>query len=749
MYKFPSLLLFCLFFFFSSYINISSQVNTGNMILNPGFESGLGENPEGWTKVAFSDENYQHHPLTYQLGITTDNPHSGNAAYKIGRVWAQQWIRVGVIADQEFSISPAKKYYLNFWYRTSGIDEYTLPFAVRFEVRRNNHNSLRYERNLSTSAGWREAHLILKNLPDDAYGVQVSVAMRIRTKGDLIVDDFIFREADSADIAVYEEWRRQPLPEPVGFAGNVNITGNGYFQVAQGDNRWWFIDPAGNAKWAIGVLAEYPGSTGNGSPALYDWARANYPDRISYCRMQFGLLKEWGFNAYSSWTGSEFADITGERYDSGESYFPVYYVLSLSGRGDKDYYARDRSGNMKGPGHAFPDPFNPQWRQDARTRAESKIPLYKDKPWFAGWFVDSEADFNDLFRYVWADYSGAEFIDFLEEKYVTIDSLNNTWTSSFGTYNYISFNTIANGKPEPADWDDPLYADFTAFERIMMNEYINFTYGLIKELDPSHLVLSNSINLGPMPSLHRTIDLWSKYDVVCMNIYPQNVMFGFAPGEIELMEKLYRGTGKPVLIGEWSVPAVDSDLYSLEDDPQDRPLDWSWPKVFMTQAERGEAYKTCMRQLASLDFMLGAGWFKTLDVDSPTRRANRGLINTKHEPYAGLVSAIKETNNYINKRLILSVAGKSAVPGNSHLKQNYPNPFNPYTTIEYDLAKKGNVTIKIYNILGQEVETLINKIQQPGSYRIKWKPKNLSSGIYLYSLKAGNYTETKKLLLLK
>ena len=88
------------------------------------------------------------------------------------------------------------------------------------------------------------------------------------------------------------------------------------------------------------------------------------------------------------------------------------------------------------------------------------------------------------------------------------------------------------------------------------------------------------------------------------------------------------------------------------------------------------------------------------------------------------------------------------------LHQNYPNPFNPKTKIRFDLPKTSNVILKIYDILGREVATLVNKEMLPGSYEVKFTAKgedgrNLPSGIYFYRLQAGNFSQTKKLLLLK
>jgi hypothetical protein len=94
------------------------------------------------------------------------------------------------------------------------------------------------------------------------------------------------------------------------------------------------------------------------------------------------------------------------------------------------------------------------------------------------------------------------------------------------------------------------------------------------------------------------------------------------------------------------------------------------------------------------------------------------------------------------------------VPKQFSVSQNYPNPFNPGTIINYALPKSSLVTIKISNILGQEVKTLVNGVQQAGNYSVQWNGDNnfgrlVASGVYLYRVEAGQNVKTMKMMYLK
>jgi len=100
---------------------------------------------------------------------------------------------------------------------------------------------------------------------------------------------------------------------------------------------------------------------------------------------------------------------------------------------------------------------------------------------------------------------------------------------------------------------------------------------------------------------------------------------------------------------------------------------------------------------------------------------------------------------------IVSVDGNAInfMPDRFILEQNYPNPFNPLTKIKYQISGLGFVTLKVYDILGNEIAPLVKEEKPAGSYEVGFNGTNLTSGIYFYQLRAGNYTETRKMILLK
>jgi len=140
------------------------------------------------------------------------------------------------------------------------------------------------------------------------------------------------------------------------------------------------------------------------------------------------------------------------------------------------------------------------------------------------------------------------------------------------------------------------------------------------------------------------------------------------------------------------------------------------------------------------------GSIVTLRFDLPA-----GLAET----FSGSMVTVRALEiNDIDVTATIDETGSDGVVKTFELRQNYPNPFNPVTTIHYQIPEATRVILKIYNILGQEVKTLVNEQLQAGTYSITWNGKNnsgvlVAGGVYIYRIRAGSYVLTKKMVFVK
>ncbi len=145
--------------------------------------------------------------------------------------------------------------------------------------------------------------------------------------------------------------------------------------------------------------------------------------------------------------------------------------------------------------------------------------------------------------------------------------------------------------------------------------------------------------------------------------------------------------------------------------------------------------------------------YNTLDsllVSLNVSQGNEILLNHRISVDDGTVVQVGDTlSTYFKKGTITSLSENREQPDEFNLQQNYPNPFNPSTNIRYAIPNKAHVEITIYNTLGQKVSKLVDKTMGAGTYNTTWEAGNHNSGVYLYRIQAGDYTETKSMILLK
>lgn len=144
----------------------------------------------------------------------------------------------------------------------------------------------------------------------------------------------------------------------------------------------------------------------------------------------------------------------------------------------------------------------------------------------------------------------------------------------------------------------------------------------------------------------------------------------------------------------------------------------------------------------------GVHWFKYSEDLPSVPYVN----DIEYDPYSNkIVAATYGRGVFIADPVapLTSVTDNKQIPRKFELSQNYPNPFNPTTKIKYQIAESGFVSLKVYDALGKEVATLVKKNLVKGNYQVSFNAKSLASGIYIYTLKENNYSESKKMLLMK
>ncbi len=153
-----------------------------------------------------------------------------------------------------------------------------------------------------------------------------------------------------------------------------------------------------------------------------------------------------------------------------------------------------------------------------------------------------------------------------------------------------------------------------------------------------------------------------------------------------------------------------------------------------------------------IEYKHGGNWGETaLNDNEGGVGTNHHIVLTPHTVSATVIDTFGVNIGY--HQLQNEVLGikeiSSNVPDNYSLSQNYPNPFNPTTMIRFSLKEQTNVSLKVYNVIGQLVTTLVNEQKPAGTFEYNFDASNLSSGIYFYTIKAGDFTATRKMILMK
>lgn len=277
-----------------------------------------------------------------------------------------------------------------------------------------------------------------------------------------------------------------------------------------------------------------------------------------------------------------------------------------------------------------------------------------------------------------------------------------------------------------------------------------------------------------------TLQSWTGCDVVYNGDIPYVVLneLNVGANELTFNEQITfwsQATGFVRIANRASTPGVTTELNVA----QTNHFAMGYPAIGMSGSAIVVVWMGFMNDTSAAGFNYGdifysvsqnagASWSAPVNLTNTTSLDERypsiakwnpsGVANItwQEDPQPGTFAVANPDNNLAARarqvflRLVITSVGESGgVPSSFSLSQNYPNPFNPSTRIAYALPTGAEVSLKVYNSLGQEVATLANGYRAAGSYEVDFAAANLASGVYYYRLQAGAFAETRKMLLLR
>lgn len=386
----------------------------------------------------------------------------------------------------------------------------------------------------------------------------------------------------------------------------------GFFHTENRDGIWWLVNPQGQRTLSIGVdhISYYGDRMKGGGPSPYLAAvKREYPSEMGWDLGTLGRLERWGFNTIGAWSDPRLWNY----------HVPYVMILNIAARAGANW----RKGKPV-------DVFSPEFPKVAREVADQAgIPRTGDHN-LIGYFSDNElrwgADWRGkqsmLMMYLAMPLSSPghqHATEFLRERYRdNVAALARAWD----IHKPKDFDYIRQAGKTPA-----YRQDAARFLARVATRYFQVCASAIHQADPNHLYLGARFSL-PVPDA--VAEAARIADVVSVNIYARDPR--------PIVQKLYRLTGKPILVTEFAFRAQDSGL------PNTRG---AGPKV-ANEAARGAAYRTFVSDLESLPQAIGYHWFEWTDEPAQGRfdgeNSNYGLVNIHDQPYAQFVAAVRQAN---------------------------------------------------------------------------------------------------------
>lgn len=429
----------------------------------------------------------------------------------------------------------------------------------------------------------------------------------------------------------------------------------GKWRTAEVGGRWFLVSPEGkrfffNGTQVVTRIYENYGYS--------DWARRAYPDEKAWAADAVKFVKRLGFNglAVSATADSAFAE--------GGRQGLIYFTYLDSNAGGPHLLNHNGQRLPK-----IPDPFDPLWRERLRQRAQKAAARWNSDPACAGFFVNNEAHIEGNLAgrsssgFVYSEACSKEFLRWINERYRgKIDELNLAWFGGARDRYLKSFDEILNKKIDPLGkvpyMEDPTAAaalaqigrrlggdeidpkkgrmrqDFDDFAVYTVGVYAEFVLQTMREFFPDKLICSNRFMGASTVSM---LEVWKDYDIIAWNSYPMWVWGDacYTSRQIEQLKQAYRVTGKPVLLTEWGVQALDARVASPS-------------AQLLTQKERGDGYGKVVRQVVeNLPFVAGMVYFAYQNLEDSEGQA-WGLVDNNSRPYKEFIDGVIQSNHWLD-----------------------------------------------------------------------------------------------------
>ncbi|MGD0092177.1 MAG: beta-galactosidase [Planctomycetota bacterium] len=414
-------------------------------------------------------------------------------------------------------------------------------------------------------------------------------------------------------------------PGPLGKASRKSKA-TGFFRVEQLEGTWWTIDPLGNAFFIIGTdHANYNAHWCEklGYAPYHRNCEKKYVTEAQWAGSTLGRLKAWGFNALG-------VNPSGSLERRGLAH-PEFLSLGTN------FTAHDCI-TPKTTWTGFPNVFSPKWPLFCDKQAQRLCAPHKDDPWVLGYFIDNELEwhawtgggpFVDSFKKP-ADHSAKRaLVELLKARHATPAEFNQAWDTKIA-----SFDELLAMTAPPAVKTAAARADVSEFTRLVAEKYFSVASAAIRKHDPNHMVLGCRF-AGSAPEI---VDVAGKYcDIFSINCY-RNVDLErgvMADNFEEDLKQWHEQSKRPLMITEWSFPALDAGLPCKHGAGQRVP----------TQADKAFCYTVFQKLLFTTPYLVGSNYFMWADEPALGISAtfpedsNYGLVNENDEPYELLTQA--------------------------------------------------------------------------------------------------------------